>query len=375
MRAFDNEALDEEEAQRADTRYREFVQHQLETRLKKREHTRFRQMESATTRASSAAHTAEHLRQQTHLFITVSAALVLICVPLLAYWLTHSPIPAHTPDPHQTAFAATMELPVEVTNSVGMRLRLIPPGPFSIGSHRSAWGHTADEYLHPVSVEQPFYMASTEVTGAQYEQIMSTNPSFFNPGPDYPLESVLWEEAVQFCNALSRHEGLEEVYTKASRDWVMLRARNGYRLPVEIEWEYACRAGMMTTFYTGDVVDEKQASQLLRYAGWYRRNAGGRSHTVAGLQPNRWGLYDMLGNVQEWCWDWFDSYPVQKAHAFMGPAKGALRVIRGGGWYSSVEQCRSASRRGWNPDIRRNSLGFRVVFSPSALRARAVDSR
>ncbi len=174
-----------------------------------------------------------------------------------------------------------------------------------------------------------FMMGVHEVTQSQYEAVMGSNPSHFK-GPDNPVETVSWDDAVAFCRKLSD--------LPAER-----AAGRAYRLPTEAEWEYACRTGTTTAFSFGD--DEKD---LGKYA-WFNGNSSNTTHAVGKKLPNGWGLYDMHGNVWEWCSDRTDA--------------GSSRVSRGGGWYDSAGVCRSASRNFYDPSFRNFLLGFRLALS------------
>ncbi|MGI9441179.1 MAG: formylglycine-generating enzyme family protein [Rubripirellula sp.] len=227
--------------------------------------------------------------------------------------------------------------------SIGMEFKLIPAGTFIMGEGDQA---------HEVTLTKPFKIGVHEVTQAQYEQVMGVNPSKYK-GSDNPVETVSWEAAVEFCRKLSELPAEKE-------------AGNGYRLPTEAEWEYACRAGTTTKYSFGD--DE---SNLSGY-GWYLDNYGDKHHPVGSKQPNVWGLYDMHGNVWEWCQDWKEDYPegavtdVLSGSAIpTGPASGQYRVIRGGSWVNTADYCQSAIRLGGKLSYSLNGLGFRVCLSPS----------
>jgi formylglycine-generating enzyme required for sulfatase activity len=188
-------------------------------------------------------------------------------------------------------------------------------------------------------------MGVHEVTQAQYEQVMGVNPSEFK-GANNPVETVTWDDAVEFCRRLSALPA-----EKA--------AGNVYRLPTEAEWEYACRAGTTTMYSFGD--DE---SDLCDY-GWSRENSDGKTHPVGSKLPNAWGLYDMHGNVWEWCQDWLGDYPRGSVTDPSGATSGSSRVYRGGSWDYTAEICRSAYRNGNVPSYRYFNFGFRVSLSPS----------
>lgn len=229
-----------------------------------------------------------------------------------------------------------------ITNSIGMKLKLIPSGKFLMGAPESEEGRSANETQHTVTLTDPFYMGVYEVTQQQYEKVMGNNPSGFKHAQN-PVEQILWSDAVDFCKKLSD-----------------LPAEKGagrvYRLPTEAEWEYACRAGSTTAFSFGD-----QGTQLVLY-GWCAENSGGKPHAVGQLLPNRWGLYDMHGNVWEWCSDWHADYSNQALTNPTGPFSGNQRVNRGGSWRNSPALvCRSARRLRDFPIARDINIGFRVV--------------
>jgi formylglycine-generating enzyme required for sulfatase activity len=244
-----------------------------------------------------------------------------------------------TPDPTPVATPVEdMELP-ESADSIGMKFKLIPAGTFTMGDA----GGRDNQTPHEVTLTKPFKMGVHEVTQAQYEQVMGVNPSEFK-GANNPVENVSWEDAVEFCRKLS-----ELPAEKA--------AGNVYRLPTEAEWEFACRAGTTTKFSFGD-----DDSELGDY-DWYRDNSGRTPHPVGGKQPNAWGLYDMHGNVYEWCQDWYGDYPSGSVTDPSGATSSSLRVLRGGGWDGTAGDCRSARRGRILPSFRSDGLGFRVVRS------------
>jgi formylglycine-generating enzyme required for sulfatase activity len=248
---------------------------------------------------------------------------------------------------------------------------LIPPGRFQMGSPDSEPGRFRDEGpVHEVTIHQPFFLKATEVTQGEWEALMGNNPSYFaNCGDSCPVERVSWWDAVAFCNALSRKEGLEECYsltgcrgTPGEGDFECTGVTfaglscKGYRLPTEAEWEYAARAGTNTPYYIGTSPDD---------AAWYGDNSGGQPHPVGKKQPNAWGLYDMLGNVGEWVQDWYhDSYTgaPSEGSAWESPA-GSDRVIRGGSWFGNARYVRAAYRNGAHPGGRAGSIGFRPARS------------
>jgi len=190
-----------------------------------------------------------------------------------------------------------------------------------------------------LTLTQPFELGVYEVTQEQYEQVMGTNPSK-SKGPQNPVENVSWDDAVEFCRKLS--ERPEEKL-----------AGYVYRLPTEAEWEYACRAGTTTRYSCGD-----SNSKLGDYAS-YDETSGNTTHPVGGKKPNPFGLYDMHGNVFEWCQDWHGDYPSGSMTDPTGPASGKYRVLRGGSFGNPSSDVRSATRLSDLPDSRFNDFGFR----------------
>ena len=254
--------------------------------------------------------------------------------------------PTKTPDAaaikkHMTPDQLALGDPL--VNSIGMVLVPIPAGEFMMGHAESAG---IDQTKHLVRITKPFHLGAFEVTQEQYEKVMGKNPSD-SKGPTNPVENVSWDDAVEFCRKLS--ELPEE---KA--------AGHVYRLPTEAEWEYACRAGTTTKFSFGD--DESRFGQH----AWFDENSGEKTHPVGEKKPNAWGLYDMHGNVSEWCQDWHGDYPSEPVTDPTGPTTGSLRVNRGGSWGSVAWSCQSGFREGYYPTNRYSSLGFRVARGPSA---------
>ncbi len=239
------------------------------------------------------------------------------------------------------------------TNSTGMTFVQIPAGTFMMGSPSSEPNRDSDETQHRVTLTKPFYMQTTEVTQGQWRAVMGTmtitqgclfpmkvqvpnNPSNFSScGDNCPVERVSWNDCQEFIQKLNQREG------------------NGtYRLPTEAEWEYACRAGTRGPYYAD-----------LDRAGWYSENSGSRTHPVAQKVPNAFGLYDMHGNVWEWCQDWYGGYPDGSVTNPKGLSSSTGHVLRGGGWYDLARYCRSATRNSSSPDIRLYHFGFRVAWT------------
>jgi formylglycine-generating enzyme required for sulfatase activity len=242
--------------------------------------------------------------------------------------------------------------PQEWTNSIGMKFHLIPAGEFMMGA---VPGDDQAEYdeepRHRVEITKPFYMSVYEVTQAQYQAVMGENPSNFK-GDDHPVESVSWNDAVEFCEKLSLKEGKK------------------YRMPTEAEWEYACRAGIESAYYWGNGDSE---SEMKKYA-WYEKNADDGywtsphasregTQSVGQKLPNAWGLYDMSGNVWEWCSDWYSENYCSNSPAKdpQGSSSGELRVLRGGSWHNQAGYLRTSNRSRGNPDDRGVNGGFRIL--------------
>jgi formylglycine-generating enzyme required for sulfatase activity len=186
-----------------------------------------------------------------------------------------------------------------------------------------------------------FAICKYPVTQAQWQAVMGNNPSKFK-GADRPVENVSWHDIQKFLQKLNK---------------LCYSDRGLFRLPTEVEWEYACRAGKQTIWPFGN-----DPAQLRNYV-WYNENSGGQTHPVGQLQPNAWGLFDMLGNIWEWCQDWFeqDYYAKSPKDNPQGPASGSDRVLRGGGFDNNARYCRSASRSRGAPDSRNHCVGFRLV--------------
>ena len=225
-------------------------------------------------------------------------------------------------------------------------------GTFQMGSNDSDWTNP----IHTVTVDS-FYIGTYEITQDIYEQVMGTNPSNFE-GARLPVETVNWYDAVEFANALSRKDGLDEVYTIDGEDVVCDWDKKGYRLPTEAEWEYAARGGAKNQGYT------YAGSNTVGDVAWYFDNSSNKTHNVGSKTANELGLYDMSGNVWEWCWDFYGKYSSSLQPDPVGPGSGSGRVERGGSWYGDARDCRVANRSGGSPEYASYSYGFRVALAP-----------
>jgi formylglycine-generating enzyme required for sulfatase activity len=239
---------------------------------------------------------------------------------------------------------------------------------FTMGSAVNEPGRDVDETSHIVLLTGEVQIEDHEVTQSEYEAIMGLNPSRML-GADRPVEGVTWFDAIAYCNARSVQDGLAPAYTIDGETVTWDREAAGWRLPTEAEWERGCRAGAATAFTNGPITSTTcadsssgQPDPMLDQVGWYCGNAGSGHHNVRTKQPNASGLYDMHGNVWEWCWDWYvadlgSSVAVDPA----GPAGGSQRVIRGGSWYYFARDCRSAARAPYWPNSKDDIVGFRVA--------------
>jgi formylglycine-generating enzyme required for sulfatase activity len=238
-------------------------------------------------------------------------------------------------------------------------------GTFMMGSPAYEDQNYDNEVQHKVTVSA-FYMGKYEVTQKEYQEIMGTNPSNFK-GSNLPVEMISWFDAAEYCNKRSQKERLTPAYTISgtgdSRTVTWNQNANGYRLPTEAEWEYACRAGTTTPFSTGENITTNQANYNGNYP--YNNNAEGiyceGTTQVGSFAPNPWGLYDMNGNVFEWCWDWYEEYSKGAQTNPTGAITGDDRVLRGGSWTDWGQHLRSAQRSSTNPLDRAYDIGFRLV--------------
>jgi formylglycine-generating enzyme required for sulfatase activity len=253
-----------------------------------------------------------------------------------------------------------------ITNSIGMKLKLIPAGSFMMGSPKDEKDRREDEGpQHRVRITKPFYLGVYTVTQKQYKEVRGENPSWFSKEgggrnrvkdegstDDFPVENVSWHDAKKFCAKLS---------ARAKEK----KAGRVYRLPTEAEWEYACRAGTTTPFHFGKSASSRQANfyGYAPYGGAARGPNLERTCKVGSYKPNAWGLYDMHGNVWQWCADWYeeDYYKKSDKEDPKGPKGRGARVLRGGAWDHYGRICRAALRNWGPPVVRQNGVGFRVV--------------
>jgi formylglycine-generating enzyme required for sulfatase activity len=248
--------------------------------------------------------------------------------------------------PNEAAKAPNPNPAASKTES-GAEMVLIPAGRFMMGDQTQI-----DATPHEVAISS-FYMDKNLVTQEQYEKVMGENPSRWK-GARNPVEQMRWSDAARYCNARSKSEGLEPCYNLQT--WECNFQANGYRLPTEAEWEYACRAGTTTAYFFGN-----DPSKLDDYA-WFEKNSGGKPQPVGQKPPNAWGLYDMHGNIWEWCNDFYqvDYYQQSPKENPSGPKAGDTKVVRGGAWKFSAETCRSGYRYNENPGYADVCFGYDI---------------
>ena len=254
---------------------------------------------------------------------------------------------------------------IELPGGISLEMAKIPAGSFVMGTpavNKSGFqwlqsigqelGLVPDERQHQVILTQDFWIGKYQVTQKQWQALMEYNPSVFT-GDNHPVECVSWDEVKEFCRKLN------ELNRKK------LPAGYQFDLPTEAQWEYTCRAGTTTDLNnSANLMTNKGYCVNLEKVGWFFYNSEGTTHPVGEKSPNAWGLYDMHGNVFEWCRDWKGFYPMGVIRDPTGPLMGSVRVIRGGGWSYLAEYCRSSYRLGYNPLHRNASIGFRLALVP-----------
>ncbi len=243
---------------------------------------------------------------------------------------------------------------VAPTPTVPESFVLVKAGSFTMGSPANEIGRFDNETQHLVILTRDFYISTHEVTQVEYRSITGSNPSFFR-GDNLPVEQVSWNDAVEYCNKLSQKEGLTLCYSGSGDSVRCNFDANGYRLPTEAEWEYAARGGQSAGLY-----QTYAGSNSISSAGWYADNSGNRTHPVSRKSSNSLGLYDLSGNVLEWCWDWTEDYNGSVTDP-MGSSTGHWRVRRGGSWGLGSKYCRLGYHGTPSPGYSKSNLGFRVV--------------
>ncbi len=240
-----------------------------------------------------------------------------------------------------TALPEQITLIIPGPSKVQLKMRLIPAGVFIMGSPINEPDRGENEgSQHKMEISKPFYLGIYEVTQAQWSAVMGTSPSRFSDNPNNPVEKVSWVDCQEFIERLNKME------------------LGNFRLPTEVEWEYSCRAGTTTAFYWGE---DTNHLKLGDYA-WYPNNAQFKTQPVGRKKPNAWGLFDIQGNVAEWCADWYHfPFSPDKAVDFSGPSSGMQKVYRGGSWNNSPPAFRSANRMCAPPSTTSHIIGLRLV--------------
>jgi formylglycine-generating enzyme required for sulfatase activity len=255
----------------------------------------------------------------------------LVSLGLVAAVVCQAPAPSQPKDP-----------PKSFTNSIGMKFAWVAPGSFLMGSPKGEQARDEHEVRHKVTLTRGFYLGAYPVTREQWQAVMGTTPGRPRRRKNLPVETVSWDDCQAFVQKLRQTEG------------------RPYRLPTEAEWEYACRAGTTTPYAFGQTLSPQQAN-----FGKFRKGASPLATTPVGRYPaNAWGLYDMHGNVWEWCQDWLGEYPRGPVVDPRGNEGGVERVLRGGSWNDIAANCRSARRHSFRPGGRDHTVGFRVCFTP-----------
>ena len=254
----------------------------------------------------------------------------------------------------------TIPVPGLAKDAVQLEMEPIPAGTFQMGRISGDNAHDYDEDpRHSVTLTRRFYLGKYEITQAQWEAVMGNQPSRFT-GRNRPVERMSWYDAARFCNTLSESIGWEPVISET--DWEIDIEKGGFRLPTEAEWEYACRAGGETIYPWGNGAER---AVIDSYA-WYWENSGATTHDVGAKLPNAWGLFDLSGNVWEWCCDRTDSFG-RYSGAAVDPLNQSpslpYRTGRGGSWFNGAGQCRSSNRDRGDPDSENSFTGFRVCFT------------
>jgi len=264
----------------------------------------------------------------------------LAVVALLAACGKSAPDSPTAAKPDTSSSKAESSGPVEIVTKSGVEMVALSGGEFTMGTDK---GNPDEAPLHKVKVTG-FLIDKFEVTGEMFKKAQLPNPSHWQESPKNPVERVRWNDAKQYCNERSLLEGLKPCYNEKTADWDCDYSANGYRLPTEAEWEYACRAGADGPYDFG-------TTDKLRQFAWFAENATERTHPVGQKKPNRWGIFDLYGNVSEWCEDvysptYYRESPATDPTGPPNPGKDVKRVMRGGSWKTSADSSRSTFRQG-----------------------------
>jgi len=323
------------------------------------------------------------MRKWVSIFLAVCMVFVLISCD--------SGAPPFASKPEQTEQNSNTEVDTDMSTVINVHetdaptdFVLIKGGAFTMGSVVSEAWRGEDETEHQVTISD-FYIDKYEVTQAEYRELMGNNPSTFT-GDDLPVENISWFDAIVYCNARSEAEGFTAAYTIEGQSVSWDRGANGYRLPTEAEWEYACRAGTSTPFNTESSIGAEQANYFGHYPYLIEENYFSQNNLdtkpgqyrqtttpVGSFSPNKWGLFDMHGNVSEWCWDYYGEYDTSVQTDPTGPSSGTLRVSRGGGWNDFAKHMRSAYRSSTPPGNSSYNLGVRLVLGAVAASGNVIS--
>jgi formylglycine-generating enzyme required for sulfatase activity len=330
-------------------------------------HSKLDTLRAPATEADQRAAVAERRAAKVKRGVIIGGTCAFIGIIICAFIVggrspvTAAPPPQSAPAAEPVPQSASQMTAIEQERREQQGFVWIQGGTFTIGSPASEANRSSNEAQHQVTVSS-FYMGKYEVTQQEYAALMGSNPSYFK-GAKLPVENVSWYDAVEYCNKRSLKEGLTPAYTRNGDDVKWTPGASGYRLPTEAEWEYACRAGTTTPFSTGSNITTGEANYNGNYP--YNGNAKGtyreKTTDVRSFAANKWGLYDMHGNVWEWCWDGYGTYESGAQTDPMGAVSGAYRVQRGGSWSSGAQGLRSANRNSGAPSSRSSYLGFRLV--------------
>ena len=271
--------------------------------------------------------------------VTVAAGKTASCSATLKKKATPQPVTPPVTSTPQPATSSNASSQVITANGVSFKMIRVEGGTFTMGatSEQRSDAYKDEKPAHQVTLSS-YSIGETEVTQALWQAVMGSNPSFFFKGSDRPVEQVSWDDCQKFISKLNALTG------------------KTFRLPTEAEWEYAARGGKKSQGY------KYSGSNSLAGVAWYGNNSGNETHPVKTKSPNELGLYDMSGNVWEWCQDWYGSYSSTSQTNPTGPSSGSSRVLRGGGWGNGAGDCRVSIRSCRTPDFRRYDLGFRLVL-------------
>ncbi|RJP30608.1 MAG: formylglycine-generating enzyme family protein [Candidatus Omnitrophota bacterium] len=288
--------------------------------------------------------------------ITYSVAYESTPTPTLIPTPIHTPTPTPTPNQGPLGEMMIVELPDLDPQARKLEMVLLPAGSFEMGSPEEMSARGEDESpQHRVTFTRKFFLSRYEITQAQWQAVMGTNPAFFKEG-NRPVEKVSWYDCIYFCNTLSLLTNRFPVYDES--DFSIHLSANGFRLPTEAEWEYACRAGTTTHHHWENMAADSGMEDHV----WYGNNAETQTHPVGLKLPNPWGIHDINGNVWEWCSNWYGPYSAEEQIDPTGPEIGAQRCVRGGGWESDAFEIRSAWREKLEPGETFGNLGLRIVL-------------